>query len=266
MGSDVLVFVGPIMHPLDDEIREAVEGIADKHGRLSVVLETLGGYVDSARRIAETLRHHYSHVEFVVPCHAMSAGTILVMSGDAIFMDYYSVLGPIDPQTPRAGGDGLVPALGYLVQFERLLDKSKSGSLTDAELAFLLQRFDPGELYQYEQERELSIELLKEWLVQFKFKDWSVTESRKMPVTQEMRVARAEEIAKALNDTQRWHSHGRGITMPILRNKLNLKIIDFGENRELNEAIRAYHKLLKDYMVKRNAEIIVHTRSKFLGE
>ena len=50
------------------------------------------------QRIAETLRHHYDRVEFIVPNYAMSAGTVLVMSGDAIHMDYFSVLGPIDPQ------------------------------------------------------------------------------------------------------------------------------------------------------------------------
>jgi ClpP class serine protease len=263
VGADALVFVGPIIHPLDDDIREAIEDIPDKQNRLSVVVETFGGYVDSARRIAETLRHHYSHVTFVVPGHAMSAGTILVMSGDAILMDYYSVLGPIDPQIPRTDGDGLVPALGYLVQFERLLEKSKQRQLTDAELAFLLKRFDPGELYQYEQERELSIDLLKEWLVRFKFKDWAVTEGRQLPVTQQMRVDRAEEIAKTLNDTAKWHSHGRGITMPILRDELKLKIGDFGANRELNEAIRGYHRLLKDYMGKMRYEIVVHTRHRF---
>jgi hypothetical protein len=228
-------------------------------------LETFGGYVDSARRIAETLRHHYSHVEFIVPCHAMSAGTILAMSGDAIWMDYYSVLGPIDPQISRSNGEGLIPALGYLVQFERLLDKSKHGQLTDAEMAFLLNRFDPGELYQYEQERELSIEFLKEWLVKFKFKDWTETETQRLPVTPEMRNNRAEDIAKALNDTARWHSHGRGITMPILRDEIKLKISDFGAIKELNDAIRGYHKLLKDYMTKMNYNIIVHTKTKFMG-
>ena len=89
-------------------------------------------------------------------------------------------------------------------------------------MAFLLKRFDPGEMYQYEQERELSIELLKEWLVSFKFKDWTVTKTRQLPVTQQMRIDRAEEIAKALNDTARWHSHGRGITMPLLKDELHL--------------------------------------------
>jgi hypothetical protein len=262
---DVIVFIGPIIHPVADDLRDAVENLIDRKKRLSVILETFGGYVDSARRIAETLRHHYSHVEFIIPCHAMSAGTILAMSGDAIWMDYYSVLGPIDPQISRGNNEGLIPALGYLVQFERLLDKSKHGQLTDAEMAFLLNRFDPGELYQYEQERELSIEFLKEWLVKFKFKDWTITETQRLTVTPEMRKNRAEQIAKALNETARWHSHGRGITMPILIDEINLKISDFGANKELNDAIRGYHKLLKDYMAKMKYDIIVHTKTQFMG-
>ncbi|MCD4727282.1 MAG: hypothetical protein K8R46_06455 [Pirellulales bacterium] len=265
LDCDALAFVGPIINPLADDIREAVEDISGKRDKLAVVLETDGGYIDSARRIAETLRYHYQHIDFVIPNHAMSAGTVLAMSGDNILMDYYSVLGPIDPQIPREKGEGLVPALGYLLQFERLVEKSKKGQLSDAELAFLLNRFDPGELYQYGQERELSTDLLTEWLVRFKFKDWTVTETQQHPVTPEMRQARAEEIARSLNDPSRWHSHGRGITMSILRNDLKLKIGDFGENRNLNDAVRGYYKLLKDYMEKRNYDITVHAKHQFLG-
>jgi hypothetical protein len=265
LKCDAITIIGPIVNPLADDIREAIEDTPGKRDKVAVILETNGGYVDSARRIAETLRHHYPHVDFVVPNHAMSAGTVLVMSGDNILMDYYSILGPIDPQIPREKGDGLVPALGYLLQFERLVEKSTKGALSDAEMAFLLNRFDPGELYQYEQERELSTDLLKEWLVRFKFKEWTVTETQQLPVTEKMRLTRAEEIARSLNDPSRWHSHGRGITMSILKNDLQLKIGDFGADGELNEAIRGYYKLLKDYMEKRNYEIVVHTSHQFFG-
>ena len=106
-GGDVGVFIGPIVRPFDDEIREAIEGVIDRQDRLSFILETFGGYVDSARRIAKTLRHHYSHVDFIVPGHAMSAGTILVMSGDAILMDYYSVLGRLIPRFRAMAKRGL---------------------------------------------------------------------------------------------------------------------------------------------------------------
>ena len=77
------------------------------------------------------------------------------MAGDAIWMDYASTLGPIDPQIRRNGQ--YVPALGYLEQYQRLVDKSANGDLTTAELAYLVQNFDPAELFQYEQERDLSI-------------------------------------------------------------------------------------------------------------
>ena len=60
-------------------------------------------------------------------------------------------------------------------------------------------------------------------------------------------------------------SHGRGITMPILRDELKVTINDFGTNQEFNDAIRGYHKLLKNYMMVRRFEVIVHTKNQFMG-
>ena len=45
------------------------------------------------------------------------------------------------------------------------------------------------------QERELSIALLEEWLVKFKFKNWKSTEGTGKKVTNAMRVERARDIA-----------------------------------------------------------------------
>ena len=87
-------------------------------------------------------------------------------------MDYFSCLGPIDPQIEKE--EKLVPALSYLNRFARLNEKSQSGELTTAEYA-LLSKLDLGELYQFEQARELSIELLIDW---YKFKDWEKTETQ----------------------------------------------------------------------------------------
>lgn len=120
-GADVLTYIGPIYGYASDAIKDAVETIQPRRGKLLVVLETGGGYIDQAERIARIFRHHYRRVDFLVPAFAMSAGTVLVMSGDSILMDYASILGPIDPQVAR--GNDLVPALGYLVQYERLIEK-----------------------------------------------------------------------------------------------------------------------------------------------
>jgi hypothetical protein len=210
----------------------------------------------------EVLRHHFRIVDFIVPDHAFSAGTVLVMSGDSIWMDYYSVLGPIDPQIERTDGS-LVPALGYVKQYERLVEKSKQGALSTAEMAFLIEKFDPAALYGYEQQRELSVSLLKDWLVRYKFKDWKRTRTRGIDVTQDMRVERADKIANALSETDRWHSHGRGISRAVLvSDQVALVIDDFGADPRLNGAVRDYHKLLMDYLMVMPYDGVVHSRDR----
>lgn len=260
-GGDVLVLCAPIRLGLDVVVREAMDGLPHRKRKLSVLLETGGGYIEVTQRIAQTLRHHYHVVDFIIPNCAYSAGTVLAMCGDEIYMDYFSVLGPIDPQLPK--DDKMVPALGYIEQYERLIKKSVEGKLTTAELAFLINRFDPAELYMYEQARELSISLLKEWLVKYKFKNWKTTATRKKKVTREMRVERAEEIAKTLNKIDKWNSHGRGIHMAVLRKDLKLLIRDFRETDGLSEGIKDYHRLLQDYLSTVRHSWVVQTREQF---
>lgn len=258
IDADCLAFMSALLYGSDDIIRDAIEERHPKRKKLGVILETSGGYIEVVQRIAETIRKHYERVEFFVPNYAMSAGTVLVMSGDVIHMDYYSVLGPIDPQVERPGSDGLLPALGYLVQYERLIEKSKAGKLTTAEMAFLIEKFDPAELYKYEQSRELSITLLKRWLVKYKFNNWKKTETRGKTVTNAMRTRRAAEVAKILNKTEHWHSHGHGISIEVLRRDVRLQIEDFGSKPTLNQKIRTYHRLLVDYKMRRGHRGVLH--------
>jgi ClpP class serine protease len=259
--SDVLAYFGPIVDDTHDLVRVALDDLDNKSNKLSVVLETAGGYAESAERFQRLFRHNYQVVDFIVPGYAMSAGTVLVMSGDDIWMDYSSILGPIDPQVRRADGQA-VPALGYIEKYRELMRKAARGGLNTAEMMFLVQKFDPADLAQYDHAQRLSIALLKEWLVQYKFKNWTTTLGRGRAVTAAMREARAEEIAKKLTDTRIWHSHGRGIPMNVLidEGRLNLRINDFGASAGLNSAIREYYILLKDYMIRRGHQVIWHTR------
>lgn len=261
LDLDVMAYVGPLLYGTDDMIRDLIESRRRRRSKLAVVLETTGGYIEPVRRIVSVLRTNYGHIEFIVPSHAMSAGTILVMAGDAIRMDYYAVLGPIDPQVERDGKP--VPALGYLQQYQRLLAKANRGRASSAEIAILL-KFDQAELYSYEQARELSITLLKDWLARYKFKDWHNTQSRGLPVTQKMRETRAADVAKALNDTDRWHTHGHGITMDVLQHELKLQIDDFGADAPLKAAVHAYHRLMVDYMRITGKFSLAHRNGMFL--
>ena len=263
MGGDVITYCGPITYGADDLIRDEVEAIKPKRDKLIVILETSGGYIEVAQRIAETFRRHYKMVEFVVPNFAMSAGTVLVMSGDAIHMDYYSILGPIDPQVPRGGGTR-VPAVGYLEKYDALIEKARVRKITTAEVTYLIAKFDPAEMYQFEHARELSISLLKEWLVKYKFKDWTKTETRGRTVTQKMKEQRASAIARALNRTDLWHTHGRGISMQVLRREpLKLKIEDF-EAAKYGDTVKEYYRLLRSYMMRRGSDGVFHRRSSYI--
>lgn len=186
----------------------------------------------------------------------MSAGTVLAMSGDDILMDYFSCLGPIDPQLER--DDRLVPALSYLSQFEALIEKSRNEMLSTAEL-ILLEKLDLAELHQFALARDLSIALLKRWLTSYKFKDWAVTETQEIPVTQEMKEERASWIARQLNDHERWLTHGRGIDMRTLQEELRLKVEDFGADAVLKTAVWDYFWYLRDHMARNSLVSFIHT-------
>lgn len=117
-GADALAYFGPIYPMAGEMIKDAIEALPEKRDEVLFILDTSGGLIDIAERIAIILRHHYERVAFFVPGEAMSAGTILVMSGDSIHMDYASMLGPIDPQietdagkwVPRSGLPGAIRA------------------------------------------------------------------------------------------------------------------------------------------------------------
>jgi hypothetical protein len=266
LSAHILAFSGRITYGADLVIRDAIEWRKQqkqKSKNLLFFLETGGGYIEVAQRIATTLRKHYRKVDFFVPDSAMSAGTVLVMSGDAIHMDYYSTLGPIDPQLPKPDGSGYVPALGYLKKFEALMDKASKSKLNTAEMAYLCSKFDPAELYQYEHARELSVFLLEQWLAKYKFKNWTKTKTRKLDVTPAMRRKRAREIAEKLNDTDKWHTHGHGISMQVLRRDLKLQIEDFEKDKENWKYIRNLWCLMTDYMSKIGARGVIYSKSRF---
>lgn len=252
--SDSIIVKSPIRFGLDDLIKSEIEELhsssATRPTNLTVLLETTGGYIEVVERIYNVFRRFYDHVNFIVPNYAYSAGTVLVLSGDEIFLDYYSVLGPIDPQM-ESENDRFVSGIGYLAKFEQLTKEINAASSPDtvrAQLAYLLRKFDPAELFDLEQARDHSEDLLEEWLSKHKFKHWQVRETSGTQVTDQDRRDRAKEIAHILGNPERWHSHGRGIGIRELTgDEVKLKINDFGLDRDLNGKIKVYYDLFLDY-------------------
>ncbi|HBR0800076.1 TPA: serine dehydrogenasease [Klebsiella quasipneumoniae] len=245
-----------IYQPVIEDI--GTSALQREHRFLVILLQTNGGSVESVEKMVEITRHFYHEVYFIVPDSAMSAGTIWCMSGDKIYMDYASSLGPIDPQVQSSDGKW-VPALGYLDKVEEIIDKSASGSITQAEL-MMVNNLDLAELRRYEEARELSKDLLKKWLVEYKFRDWQVHETSVsklgQPVTQDEKIERAREIATVLSDNKKWHSHSRTIGINTIVYDLRLKIEDYTEQHDMRLAINELHKLLNEFRYKTNREIV----------
>jgi hypothetical protein len=263
LEGDVFTYYGIIVDGYENQILKLIEDITDKNDKIFVILTTGGGSAIAVERYVNILRHHYNEVNFIVPDYAFSAGTIFCMSGDNIYMDYFSVLGPIDPQVQNKDGNW-VAALGYLDKINELIVKANNNKLSQAEF-IILKDFDLAELKGYEQAKELTIDLLKKWLVHYKFKNWSTHQTNPVllgqAVTIEQKEERAKEIADLLSNNNEWKSHGRPINIELLENKLKLRIEDYSNNDNIRPIIRNYYELLADFVKSNNISIFVQTKN-----
>ena len=76
-----------------------------------------------------------------------------------------------------------------------------------------------------------------------------------------MRKERAKIIGEELNNTDRWHTHGYGISMEVLQNDKNLKLLihDFDSFPAWCDMISSYNNLFDDYMSRRSHKGVIHT-------
>ncbi|MGA7675165.1 MAG: hypothetical protein WCA78_08980 [Rhizomicrobium sp.] len=266
--SEVIFLKAPMRPPIDDAVKDEIEELKrtkKPKSKLTCLVETSGGYIETVERIVSIFRNHFGVVEYVVPNYAYSAGTVLVLSGDELYMDYYSILGPIDPQIGTDDGNQNVPGMGYLAKFQELLiqinDPNKAPEETRAQLAYLIKRFDPAKLFTIEQAIEHSKSLLRDWLPKYKFKSWLIKETSQTPVTDVDRRERADKIAEVLGDAKRWHSHGRGVGIKELTSEaIKLKVVNYGDNATLNGNISQYYGLFIDYLGKNGYKGALHSR------
>lgn len=266
LDADVIAYYGQMITGItDSDFKFVIETLHDskeerKRNKLYVILTTTGGSIVPVERIVNIMRNFYEEVNFIVPDYAYSAGTILCMSGNNIFMNYNSVLGPIDPQVQNKEGH-MVAALGYLDKFEEMIEKSRQKKLTEAEF-LLLKGLDLGDIREYEQARDLAIDLTKNWLVKYKFANWTTHSSSGKAVTDKERMDRAEEIATCLSNNNRWKTHGRPINMRTLVDELRLKITDYEtvDSGKFGELVKNYYEFKMEYIINHKYGRFIHTR------
>lgn len=203
---------------IQDILRESTQT------KIDFYIETPGGSGEAAEEIAKFLRKKFDEVNFVVAGEAKSAGTILVLSGDNIYMTDTGSLGPIDAQVRI--GRSVISAHDYKEWVDlRREEAAQAGKLNPFD-ATMIAHISPGELYGITNSLEFAKDLVKCWLEQYKFKNWTETTTSKQTVTPELRKQRAHEVAEMLCNHTTWRTHGRSLKIEDLQDDLFIERID----------------------------------------
>ena len=214
----------------------------DDSDELSFYIETPGGSGEATEQIAKFLRTKYNYVDFIVVGECKSAGTILVMCGDKIYLNDTGSLGPIDAQIQIGRFYG--SAHDYMSWVEdKMEEANKNGHLNPFD-ALMVAQITPNELVGVQHNLDFGKELVTNFLRDYKFKNWTSTETKGIVVDEEFKQKRAEKIAEKLADHSQWKSHGRALKIDTLR-ELGLKIEDLSENPEVYELVERMQVLLR---------------------
>ena len=120
----VLCFYGD----MDPESLQTVRSIAPQlkaFNKLSVLLDSPGGYIEDAYRIVLTLREYAKDIEVLVPQWAKSAATFFCLAVNTIYLGQHGELGPLDPQRFNLQGSARpVSALESFKALDQLLNYS----------------------------------------------------------------------------------------------------------------------------------------------
>lgn len=231
----------------DKPFEELIATVPADVKELDFIILTPGGNGTQVAKFVDKLRPRFDKVTFIVPNIAMSAGTILVMSGDDIIMTPTSYIGPIDPQVPNK--DGMyIPAQAILTLVSEIqergqvkLSKGQQPDWTDLQI---LRQIDPKEIGNAINGSKYSVELVENYLFDYKFKSWTTHSSTGQPVTPDEKRVRAKKIAEKFCNHKDWKSHSRGISREVAWNVCQLKIRHSEEFPGLDRAIRRFWALL----------------------
>lgn len=208
-------------------LAEAVDNVPGDATAVDVFIATLGGSVEVVDKLVDCLRSRFQHVSFLVPAQALSAGTLLCLSGDEIWMDERAHLGPVDPQVLLRDGRG-VPLGSLLALIRRIQEdgdaRMEAGGQPQWTHIRLLDQMDQKEIGAAMSASDYLVQQSSKYLETYKFKHWATRASTGALVSAKERADRAMEIAQALCDHDRWKSHSHEISRAVLVDSLQVRI------------------------------------------
>ncbi|MBP7070379.1 MAG: hypothetical protein KBA97_04825 [Methanothrix sp.] len=264
-GTFMLVYASAVEKPIPDcamcmDDYYTIRDLLRKNDlkKLDFYIETPGGRGEAAEEIARFIRERFDDIDFVISGEAKSAGTVLALSGDNIWMTESGSLGPIDAQVKI--GRTQTSAHDYIEWVdEKREEANKIGKLNPFD-AVVTAQISPGELKHVFYAQKFSEDLVKEWLPKYKFKNWVTTETRGVTVTPEMRQDAADSVVRELLNHSRWRSHGRSLKIADL-NGIGLKIEKLDENPILAEIVYKIQTLIRLLFLNTNIYKIFATDS-----
>jgi hypothetical protein len=240
----------------DLPFNEMIASLPIECKELDIILVTPGGYAHQVAKFVNKLRPRFDKISFILLNKTMSAGTIFIMSGDEVIMSNQSQIGPIDPQVRTKTGE-FIPAQSILtliddirMRGEEAIKNGGKPSWTDLQI---LNGIDPKEIGNALNASNYSIQLVEEYLHNFKFKNWDIHSDGITFVSAEEKKARATEIAKMLCDHSKWKNHGHAITREAAWEVCKLKITHSESINGLDKAMRRMWALF--YWVFENTQV-----------
>lgn len=100
------------------QINDLIEN--KKFESLDVILQTPGGDIDAAFLITKLIRKRTGDLSIFVPLYAKSAGTLICLSADHLFLTDLSELGPLDTQIGETQDGGQFKYVSALNGFKAL--------------------------------------------------------------------------------------------------------------------------------------------------
>lgn len=214
-------------------IRDMLNNVQNEP-EIDFYIETPGGNGVTAEEIARFLHNKFSEVNFVISGEAKSAGTILALSGNDIYMTETGSLGPIDAQIHI--GRSVVSAYDYMEWIDsKIKEAGKNGKLNPVD-ATMVAQITPGEIQMVNHSLGYAKDLVKDWLSTYKFSDWKETTSQKKVVTEDMKRQRADEVADKFANHSRWRTHGRSLKIPDLE-EIGLQVKNLDETPEIADTV-----------------------------
>jgi Serine dehydrogenase proteinase len=197
---------------------------------IDVLIQSPGGLAEAAERIVHLLRARFSSVRFIIPHSAFSAATMLATSADELVLDDTSALGPIDPQIqfrdPQTGQTTIVPTQAILEGFENAKTDIKADPDVLGVYLPLLNKLDLALFEVCKNANKLAESLVTEWLKTYLLKDEADPEGR------------AKEITEYLSKHKDRLSHGRPITLRIIKEELKItRVVDLRDDAELRDIV-----------------------------